>query len=99
MNNRNEEAREVLNSALDKLLPKGTRIKFVKSLYGEATSDSPACVYAEKGDGGVVTGHGTPEGHWVKWDKWPHAFGATYGTEFVEFIVRELKRQSEEVSL
>lgn len=66
------------------LLPVGTRIRFVKSLYGSATGDSPACVYAEKGDGGVVTGHGTPEGHWVKWDKWPHAFGSEYGTEFVE---------------
>jgi len=36
------------------LLPVGTRIRFVKSLYGSATGDSPACVYAEKGDGGVV---------------------------------------------
>jgi hypothetical protein len=66
-----------------RLLPVGTRIRFIKSLYGAATGDSPACVYAKKGDGGVVTGHGTPEGHWVKWDKWPHAFGAEYAVEFI----------------
>jgi hypothetical protein len=67
-----------------KLLPIGTRIRFIKSLYGAATGDSPPCVYAEKGDGGVVTGYNNFEGHWVKWDHWPHAFGAEYGTEFVE---------------
>ena len=66
-----------------KLIPVGTRIKFVKSLYGNATGDTPSCVYAEKGDGGVVTGHGTPEGHWVKRDHWLHVFGAEYETEFV----------------
>jgi hypothetical protein len=66
-----------------KLIPVGTRIKFVKSLYGDATGDSPACVYAEKGEGGEVMGHGTREGHWVKTDSWPHAFGAEYEIEFV----------------
>jgi hypothetical protein len=66
-----------------RLLLVGTRIRFVKSLYRDATGDGPACVYAERGDGGVVTGHGTPEGHWVKWDKWPHAFGAEYGIDFI----------------
>ncbi len=66
-----------------KLLPVGTRIKFIKSLYSGPTGDCPAFVYAEKGDGGVITGHGTPEGYWVKWDKWPHAFGASHGTEFI----------------
>ena len=66
-----------------RLLPVGTRIQFVKSIYGAATGDSPACIYAKKGDGGVVTGHGTPEGYWVKWDKWPHAFGAEYGLDFI----------------
>ena len=66
-----------------RLLPVGTRIRFVKSLYGDATEDSPACVYAKMGDGGVVTGHGTPEGHWVEWDEWPHAFGAEHGVEFI----------------
>jgi hypothetical protein len=68
----------------ESLLPVGTRIKFVKSLYGYASGDSPPCIYAKKGDGGVVTGHDCPEGHWVKWDHWPHAFGAKYGTEFTE---------------
>ncbi len=67
-----------------KLLPVGARIRFIKSIYGDATGDYPACVYAEKGDGGVVTGHDTPEGHWVKWDKWPLAFGAEYGFDFTE---------------
>ena len=66
-----------------RLLPVGTRIRFVKSMYENATGDHPAFVYAEKGDGGIVTGHGTREGHWVKWDKWPHAFGAEYGIEFI----------------
>lgn len=67
----------------DVRLPVGTRIRFVKSIYGGPTSDNPAIQYAAKDDGGVVTGHGTAEGHWVKWDRWPHAFGAEYGTEFV----------------
>ena len=66
------------------ILPIGTRIRFIKSLYGHATGDSPACIYAEKGELGVVTGHGTPEGHWVKTDNWPHAFGAECGTEFTK---------------
>jgi len=67
------------------LLPIGTRIRFVKSLYGDATEDSPACIYAEKGGFGEVTGYNDHEGHWVKWDAWPHAsFGAVLGDEFVE---------------
>jgi hypothetical protein len=65
------------------LLAVGTRIRFIKTLYGAPTGETPAFVYAEKGDGGVITGHGTPEGYWVKWDKWPHAFGASHGTEFI----------------
>jgi hypothetical protein len=69
-----------------KQLPVGTRIRFVKSLYGAASGDWPACIYARKGDGGIVTGHNEFEGHWVKWDKWPHAFGAKYGLEFVEEV-------------
>ena len=65
-------------------LPIGTRIKFIKSLYGSATGESPACVYAEKGDGGEVTGHGCWEGHWVKWDKWDAPFGAKLGEDFIK---------------
>ena len=67
------------------LLPIGTRIKFIKGLYSGATGDHPAYVYAEKGDGGVVTGHGCREGHWVKWDKWDAPFGAELGIDFVEW--------------
>lgn len=67
------------------LLPIGTRIKFVKNLYGGATGDHPAYVYAEKGDGGVVTGHGCSEGHWVKWDGWEHPFGSKLEEEFIEW--------------
>jgi hypothetical protein len=33
-----------------RLLPVGTRIKFIKSLYSGPTGDCPAFVYAEKGD-------------------------------------------------
>jgi hypothetical protein len=59
-------------------LPVGTRIVFTKDLFGDADEDSPACVYARKGEGGVITGHGCPEGYWVKRDKWPSAaFGAS----------------------
>ncbi len=65
------------------LLPIGTRIKFIKSLYSGPSGDRPACVYAEKGDGGEVTGHGCSEGHWVKWDKWDVPFGAKLGEEFI----------------
>lgn len=65
------------------VLPVGTRITFIRSIYGEADEYQPACVYALRGDGGVITGHGTPEGYWVKWDHWPHAFGAEHGVDFI----------------
>jgi hypothetical protein len=65
-------------------LPIGTRIKFIKTLESGPDEFSPGNLYAVKGDGGTVTGHGTREGYWVKWDKWPKAaFGAELGTEFV----------------
>lgn len=67
-------------------LPIGTRIKFVRGLYGAANSESPACVYAEKGDLGIVTGHGCWEEHWVKWDKWDAPFGAKLGEDFIEWV-------------
>lgn len=66
------------------LLPVGTRIRFLKTLIGLSTEDSPEVIYARKGDFGHVIGHGCLEGHWVKWDNWPHEFGAEHGTEFVE---------------
>ena len=65
-------------------LPIGTRIKFVKDLTGDATGEHPAYLYARKGDGGEVTGHGCWEGHWVKWDKWDAPFGAKLGEDFIE---------------
>jgi hypothetical protein len=65
-------------------LPIGTRIRFLKSLYAEATGDHPRLIYARKGDGGVVTGHGSREGYWVKWDAWTSAaFGAEHGVDFL----------------
>lgn len=66
------------------LLPIGTRIKFIKSLYGKATGERPACVFAEKDTFGTVTGHNCSEGHWVKWEHWEHPFGAVLGEEFIE---------------
>ena len=74
-------------SMKDKLLPVGTRIRFVKTLTSGPDEDGPGNLYARRGEGGVVTGHGTPEGHWVKWDGWPHAFGAEHGEEFVAAAV------------
>jgi hypothetical protein len=64
------------------LLPIGTRIVFLKTLDQGPNEDSPAIVFAEKGDGGCVTGHGCKERYWVKWDKWQAPFGAIHGTEF-----------------
>lgn len=70
-------------------LTPGTRIRFLKTLDAPANEESPAVVYAEKGDTGEVVenpnvpGGGPPrEGHWVKWDRWPHPFGAVLGEEF-----------------
>jgi len=51
------------------LLPIGTRIVFTKTLESGPDEFSPGNLYARKGDGGVITGHGTPEGYWVAfWD-------------------------------
>lgn len=64
-------------------LPVGTRIKFLRTLEEGPDEESPGRLYAEAGQGGVVTGHGCKEGHWVKWDRWPHAaFGAKLGEDF-----------------
>lgn len=64
-------------------LPVGTRIVFIKSLYGDADEFQPAHVFAEKGDHGQVVGHGAPEGYWVKRDSWRAPFGAVHGVEFI----------------
>lgn len=65
-------------------LPIGTRIVFLKTLDALACEDHPAFLYAKKGQGGEVTGHGCREGHWVKWDHWSTPFGAEYGIDFTE---------------
>lgn len=65
-------------------LPIGTRIKFLRDLEETASEESPAIIYAKKGDGGKVTGYGCKEGHWVKWDNWETPFGAELGIDFVK---------------
>jgi len=64
-------------------LPIGTRIQFVKTLREGPTDETPAFLFAEKGEYGEVTGHNMTEGHWVKTDSWPTPFGAKLGEEFV----------------
>lgn len=61
------------------LLPVGTRIRFTKTLTEPANEDHPDIVFAKAGDFGVITGHGTKEGYWAKWEHWPHAFGVSDG--------------------
>ncbi len=63
-------------------VPVGTRIVFLKTLEDGPNEDGPGNHYATKGDGGEVTGHECSEGHWVKWDHWPIAFGAKLGIDF-----------------
>jgi hypothetical protein len=64
-------------TAQSDLLPIGTRIRFTKTLTSGPDEYSPGNHYATKGDGGVITGHGTSEGYWVKWDGWNASFGAS----------------------
>ena len=59
------------------LLPVGTRIRFLHDLTEDACGDHPCLLYARRGGLGTITGHGTSEGYWVKWDDWPNAFGAS----------------------
>lgn len=47
-------------------LPIGTRIRFTKTLASLASGDHPAFLFAEEGDEGEITGHGTKEGYWAK---------------------------------
>jgi hypothetical protein len=62
-------------------LPVGTRIRFTKTLESGPDDHGPGNLYARKGDTGEVLGHDCKEGHWVKTDNWPAAFGAST-TEF-----------------
>lgn len=67
-------------------LPVGTRIKFLQTLEQGPTEETPAFLFANKGDGGEIVsqqGFG-PWDYSVKWDLWPTSFHAKYGTEFVE---------------
>jgi len=59
------------------LLPIGTRIRFTKTLESGPDEYSPGNLYARAGEFGEITGHGTQEGYWVKWDAWPNPFGAS----------------------
>ena len=59
------------------MIPTGTRIRFVKTLDAPANEDHPYIVYAYAGEEGVVTGHGCPEGYWVRTLTWSAPFGAS----------------------
>lgn len=74
----------ILTKGVNKIeqLPIGTRIIFTRELSDGPDEFSPGNLYAEKGDGGEITGHGCREGYWVKWDKWMHPFGAELGKDF-----------------
>ena len=58
------------------ILPVGTQIRFTQTLEEPASGEHPHLIYAERGELGEITGHGTREGYWVKTDSWPNAFGA-----------------------
>lgn len=58
-------------------LPIGTRIRFLKQLTAPANEDHPDLIFANKGEIGEITSHGSPVGYYgVKRDGWP-AFGAS----------------------
>ena len=61
---------------MSELLPVGTEIVFTRTLEQGPTSDMPACIFAKKGEKGVIVGHDCWEGYWVTWERWPAKFGA-----------------------
>ena len=63
------------HTSLSRPVPVGTRIRFTRDLECGPTGDHPAFIYARKGDLGRITGHGTREGYWATWDRWPTPFG------------------------
>jgi hypothetical protein len=65
-------------------LPQGTRIRFLRTLEEGPCEEHPGIIYARAGDFGTVLEAEYPckEGHWVKWDHWPNAFGARLGEDF-----------------
>ena len=61
----------------------GQRIRFLRTLDRGPTEDSPACIYAKKGDCGTIEKvGGCWEGFWVYWDGWKHA---SFGCERKDF--------------
>lgn len=62
---------------MDNPLPIGTRIRFAKRLDCGPTEDHPGFLFAERGELGEITGHGTKEGYWVKANHCPAPFGAS----------------------
>ena len=67
-----------------KLLPVGTRIRFIQNLFYLVPRERRAVIYALKNDLGVVTGYSTLGDYWVKVDHWPNEFRAKYETEFIQ---------------
>lgn len=68
-----------------KLLPVGTRIRFLRDIFEDANGDHPTFTLSKKGEQGTVTKHGQYWDHYVTWDKWTSAaFGAEYGVDFME---------------
>jgi len=57
--------------------PAGTRIRFTKTLEEGPDDHSPSKLFAVKGELGTIVGHGTKEGYWVTWDRWPNKFGCS----------------------
>jgi len=60
----------------------GTRIKFLKALEEGNTEESPACIFAEKGDTGKIVSYTRMDTYLVAWDKWPNPFYAKSGSDF-----------------
>ncbi len=58
--------------------PPGTRIRFPRTIIEPACGDHPEFLMAAAGDMGEVVScdRGLPFPYSVKWDGWPHAFGA-----------------------
>ena len=54
----------------------GTRIRFVKMLTLDRTSNHPQILLADAGEEGTITGYAFSECYWVKVDAMPKSFGA-----------------------
>jgi len=69
------ESEYVKNNPKPGQYPAGAKIRFKRELSQGPTEETPAFLFATENGTGVITGHGTWEGYWVKWDKWPSSFG------------------------